>query len=229
MTRKTQKKLRKLLTLVCCAVMLVCVTVGATVAYLTSQDSVTNTFTVGNVTINLDEAKTTPDGKPVGTERTETGNTYKVFPGGSYTKDPTVTVTKGSEEAYVYMAVKPSDLEGIKAAFPVESYPTFYQDGLFLLEKLVDWNTDWTYVTFVDDTYIFLYKETVNALNAADDIVMAPLFTTISLPEDIDNDHLAELDNLQINVAAFAIQADGMDTTTAQAQAETAFAAIFAA
>ena len=40
-----------------CAVLLVVATVFSTAAFLTSQDQVTNTFTVGNVKIALDEAR----------------------------------------------------------------------------------------------------------------------------------------------------------------------------
>ena len=52
------KKQKKVLALVLCAVMLVASSVLATMAYLTAQtDVVKNTFTVGNVVIDLDEAK----------------------------------------------------------------------------------------------------------------------------------------------------------------------------
>ena len=61
------KKAKKILTLVACAVLLVCISVGATLAYLqATTDTVTNTFVAGNVTVDdpttdlndgLDEAK----------------------------------------------------------------------------------------------------------------------------------------------------------------------------
>lgn len=47
----------KALLLTLCAALLVCATVLATMAFLTAKDAVTNTFTVGNVAITLDEAK----------------------------------------------------------------------------------------------------------------------------------------------------------------------------
>ena len=55
-------KLRRVLLLLACAVMLVSLSVGATLAYLTGKDEVVNTFTVGNVQIKLDEAKVNTDG-----------------------------------------------------------------------------------------------------------------------------------------------------------------------
>ena len=56
----------KALALALCAVLLVVSTVFVTMAYLTSKtDVVTNTFTVGKVTITLDEAKVDEYGNPV--------------------------------------------------------------------------------------------------------------------------------------------------------------------
>ncbi|MGN0758520.1 MAG: SipW-dependent-type signal peptide-containing protein, partial [Candidatus Ventricola sp.] len=103
---KMNKKLRRILLTVCSAALLVCVTVGATVAYLTSTDEVVNSFTVGNVQIKLDEAKANEDGTPdtTVTDRVK-ANSYKLLPGHTYNKDPMVTVLKGSESCYVKMTV----------------------------------------------------------------------------------------------------------------------------
>ena len=81
----------KALLLTLCAVLLVAASVLGTMAYLTSTDTVTNTFTVGKVEIKLDETDVTnPNGPRV------KANSYKLMPGTTYTKDPTVTVLKGS-------------------------------------------------------------------------------------------------------------------------------------
>ena len=81
----------KALLLTLCAVLLVAASVLGTMAYLTSTDTVTNTFTVGKVEIKLDETDVTnPNGPRV------TANSYKLMPGTTYTKDPTVTVKAGS-------------------------------------------------------------------------------------------------------------------------------------
>ena len=58
------KKFKALL-VVACALLLVAASVFGTMAYLTSTDTVTNTFTVGKVAIKLDEAKVNTDGTPV--------------------------------------------------------------------------------------------------------------------------------------------------------------------
>lgn len=95
----------KALLLTLCAVLLVAATVFTTVAYLKSTDEVVNTFTVGKVKITLDEANVTSDGTPVeGADRVKS-NGYHLLPGHTYTKDPTVTVKKGSDKSYIRMKV----------------------------------------------------------------------------------------------------------------------------
>ena len=91
----------KALLLTLCAVLLVAASVLGTMAYLTSTDSVENTFTVGSVAITLDEAKVDENGTPVANADRVEANSYKLMPGHTYTKDPTVTVEKGSESSYV--------------------------------------------------------------------------------------------------------------------------------
>lgn len=83
------------------AVMLVAVlVVGGTLAYFTDTKSATNTFTVGDVKIKLDESNVNdPNGDRV------TSNEYTdVFPGIQYKKDPVVTNT-GKNDAYVRAVV----------------------------------------------------------------------------------------------------------------------------
>ena len=89
----------KALLLALCAVLLVAASVLGTMSYLTSQDEVTNTFTVGSVSITLDEAKVNTDGTYVTDKdnRTDT-NDYHLLPGHSYIKDPTIHVAQNSED-----------------------------------------------------------------------------------------------------------------------------------
>lgn len=101
-------KFRRILLLLACAVLLVSLSVGATLAYLTSTDEVENTFTVGDVQIKLHEAKVdTETGKaPDPEDRTPDGNKQvRMVPGRLIDKDPTVTVLKDSEDCYVRVKV----------------------------------------------------------------------------------------------------------------------------
>lgn len=67
---------------------------GGTVAWLVATtDTVTNTFTYGNINITLAET---------------TGENYKIIPGKDIPKDPKVTVTAGSEACWLFVKVEES-------------------------------------------------------------------------------------------------------------------------
>ena len=230
MTKKTRKthKMRKVLLTVCCAALLVCVTSGATVAYLTSTDEVKNTFTVGNVEITLDEAKVNEKGEPVdangnviddnsdATAPRVDNNRYKLMPGRTYTKDPTVTVKGGSEECYVRVFVEFTNSDKLDEVFPKANLTSLFVG--------YDGNV-WKYIDNVEDntkhtrTYEFRYYQPVAALTDGDDedalpddVVMPAVFTGIAIPGTIANADLAKLNGTEINVTAQAIQKDGFDT-----------------
>lgn len=226
----------KALLLSLCAVLLVAATVFTTVAYLTSKDEVKNTFTIGKVNIKLDEANVDEGGNVIEGDDRVKENSYKLLPGHTYTKDPTVTVLKGSEEAYVRMKVtmnKASDLialctdpefaedgpTGVENAFPLIRMVNFVEanaakwDGI-IPDNMVDTEemlADSKYFSYDKETdtltYYFYYTETVAAPDA--DKALAVLFDSITVPEWATAEQLAKLEGFQINVVAEAIQADG--------------------
>lgn len=204
----------KALLLTFCAVLLVCVSVFGTMAYLTSKDAVVNTFTVGSVKIKLDEAKANADGSLVaGADRVQ-ANEYKLIPGHTYNKDPMVTVLAGSESSYVKMTVtvtKSAELDEI---------------GVDLLDVFAGYDeANWIYKGNTEDTtantrtYEFWYKEAVAATDS--DVELDALFDQVVVPGEITNEQLATIDGMTINVKAYAIQADGFANADA---AWTAFA-----
>ena len=196
----------KALLLTLCAVLLVAATIFGTMAYLTSQDTVTNTFTVGKVNIKLDEAKANPDGTLVeGAERVK-ANSYKLLPGHTYNKDPMVTVLSGSESSYVKMTVTFSKANELDAIFA--------PDGADMLKIFNGYDaTKWTYKGNTKDatantrTYEFWYKEAVGAPDG--DVALDALFDSITVPGEITNEQLATIEGMTITVNAYAIQADG--------------------
>ena len=109
--------MKKTLTVIIALVLVVVMSVAGTVAYLTSSDTVTNTFTVGNVQIKLDEAKANPDGSLVANADRVKANSYKLLPGHTYNKDPMVTVLKGSESSYIKMTVTFTKADELDAIF----------------------------------------------------------------------------------------------------------------
>ena len=98
---KTRSK--ALLTLLC-AVALVVGSVFGTYAYLTSSDTVTNTFSVGNVAITMDESPVNNLGVIQTGDRVK-ANSYHQLPGHLYTKDPTIHVDDNSEDCWLFVKV----------------------------------------------------------------------------------------------------------------------------
>lgn len=206
----------KVLLLTLCAVLLVTASVLGTMAFLTSTASVENTFTVGSVKITLDEANVNGEGKPINAkgqvvtnlaaaERVK-ANSYKLMPGHTYTKDPTVTVKAVSESSYVRMLVTVTfdkTLTDEKLATNLDSIFTGY-DAANWDRNAKDTKTE-EGKTII--TYEYRYKEIVSA--ATEDNKLPALFTGIRVPGEWTNDDLAALGGIQINIVAQAIQADG--------------------
>lgn len=148
------KTKRKALLLSLCAVLLVVASVMGTMAYLTAQTGeVKNTFTVGKIEIDLDEAKVDLNGKLVyeadGTTLAKRvqENEYKLIPGETYIKDPTVHVKAGSEYSYIFVEVTNSLADKFEAASVTGGYQTI-ADQI----KALGWN-------LVEGTTNVYYKE----------------------------------------------------------------------
>ncbi|MBE6038233.1 MAG: hypothetical protein E7218_03410 [Anaerofustis stercorihominis] len=233
------KTRNKALLTVLCAILLVVVSVMGTLAYLTDDDSVVNTFTVGKVELILDETDVKTDGTKDTNERVKE-NEYHLIPGHTYIKDPTVTVKADSEDCYVRMFVEVKNLNQLTEVLTAEEYYGAYGNGkVFLLQTLcvdeegnLTWDADkWAFAGYteataeggaVTGTYEFRYVETADdkVAKADTDTVLPALFTDITLPgAPFDNEEMVGLETVKINVYAQAIQADGFDTA-AKAWAE---------
>lgn len=229
-----------------CAVLLVAASVLGTMAYLTDSEDVKNTFTVGNVAIKLDEAKVDDMGNLVknqdGTLADRvTQNAYKLLPGHTYVKDPTVTVLTPSVASYVRMKVTfnnatelikictdpeyADEVTGVENAYPLIRMVKFVEANAAKWDGIIPDNmveTDEMLAQtkyFVADTtnntltYYFYYNETVAAPTA--DVVLETLFDSITVPEWVDGDQLQKLVDFQITAVAEAIQADGFKNADA--------------
>ena len=215
---------KKILALCLVVVLAVTAVTGVTLAYFTDvSKEVTNTFTIGDVQIKLDEAPVDENtGKTIdGDRRTE--NTYKdIYPGQELDKDPMVTVMANSESSYVRMKVT-ANTKVLEKAFP-----EFVEDGVFEIQKLfVGYEADvWVYEgatangTNTDETvYEFRYKEATT--ESEKDEALDPLFTQIKIPDDATSADLKALvgveengtasanNNFVLKIIAEAIQAEG--------------------
>lgn len=204
------KKTRKILLMAACAVLLVCISVGATVAYLTSTDQVVNTFTVGKVAITLDELDV--DNSTPNVER-DKANAYKLMPGHSYVKDPTVHFAAGSEASYLFVKVENAiaDIEDV--------YPYAEGKNGTIAQQIVA--NGWTLL----DDYTNIYYKKVDA-NTTTNNRDYPVFAGFKVKGDADVEAFAPIVSIgpngenvdvpwKVTVTAYAIQADGFKTAAA--------------
>ena len=178
-------KTKKTLLMMVCAVMLVLVSVMGTMAYLTSTDSVTNTFTVGNVAITLDE--TDVDNSTADADR-DKANAYNLLPGHKYTKDPIIHVAANSEDCYLFVKVE-DEIAAIEDAKTVATQMS---------------ELGWTAVE--GETNIFAYDSIIKKSASAQDV---KVFNDFTIKGDVNNTTLAGYKGKTIKVTAYAVQADG--------------------
>ncbi len=186
------KNRSKAIVLFICTLALVVSGVFSTLAYLTSTDKVENTFTVGNVEITLDEADVDEYGEPIEDAARVKANEYKLLPGHTYTKDPTIHVDANSEDCWLFVKV----VDEIAAI----------EDTTTVAEQMTA--KGWSLVS--GTTNIYAYKEIVKGSN---DVVV---FENFKIKGDVTNETLATYAGKTIVVTAYAVQADGF-TTAAEA------------
>lgn len=182
------KTRNKALLLTLCAVLLVAASVLGTMAYLTSQDTVTNTFTVGNVKITLDETDVDINGVKDGETRVQ-ANSYKLMPGHSYIKDPTIHVDTNSEDCWLFVKVE----NGIAAI----------EDSTNTIAAQMA-AKGWTLVTGTNNIYC---RATTN--KAGDNVVVFENFKIDGAKA------VTGYETAKIIVTAYAVQADGFTTAEA--------------
>ena len=158
--------------------------VGGTLAWLSAtSETVTNTFTYGNITIKLTET----GGEDKGTSR----EFARIVPGAAVDKKPTVTVNEGSEKCYVYVLI--DNQFGTDATYDIDASKW---------EKI---STDGTKVLY---RYTIGSDNIVDAFSA--DQVL-PVFTKLTFSSDLTKAHLdafATPPAKVVTIQAYAHQAD---------------------
>ncbi len=202
---------KRFVAILLCVTLVALAAIGATFAYLTDTKTVNNTFTMGNVAINLDETNVNdPTGDRV------TSNAYSVYPGAVVTKDPIVHNT-GKNAAYIRATVNVSNWMNLCAAYYPDFKYTFGQEGYKAALNLLvgELGEGWSVVgVTAGDTFTigqfdakFILKYDGKLAAGADTTAM---FQTVTIPAGIDNANTESFSG--VKVVAQAIQADGFDT-----------------
>lgn len=208
---------KKIIVFTVAMVLLLGVTIGATFAYLQDiSNTVTNTFTYGNVNITLDEADVDKYGVEVSGADRVTTNEYKLIPAQTYVKDPTVHLAAASEESYLFVKITSTVDDYLIDTDTADNKTLATQmtaNGWVLLSTLNGADT----LTGIDNVWVYqgdggtvtgsnLDADTGNNGDIKDYLV----FGTITVKDNADVTQITADDQLVIN--AYAIQADGFDS-----------------
>lgn len=192
------KTKNKALLLTLCAVLLVAASVMGTMAYLTSRDAVVNTFSVGSISMSLDEQDV--DNSTAGENDRDKANAYHLLPGHTYVKDPIIHIDAASEDAWIFVKVE----NGISA------YEAATADGYTSIADQITAN-GWTALDGVTGVY---YKEYTKGQNDKDLEVFAE-FKVATNADEVDGWANITADTHKINVTGYAVQKDGFTTAAA--------------
>ena len=233
-----KKKIVALCLVIC---MLAIAIVGGTLAYFTDTAEETNTFTAGKIDITLSEvevenvdgnyvAKKDGEGeeirlygKEIG-EENPVGQSYHLFPAMTIAKDPTITVVKNSEDAYV--AAKVTVKGDLYDLIGVDGYDTINIHGLasggLLADQAGGAYGDYNGLfVFQNDNYaihqvadkanntwtMYIFMKNIQPKQDADAEIV--LFDTLTIPADYDNAEMEKINGMSIKVEAYATQTNG--------------------
>lgn len=159
--------------------------VGGTLAWLISKtDSVVNTFTYGDININLAET---------------TGTDYKIIPGVNISKDPKVTVTAGSEACWLFVKVKEENWNNKVSYSIADGWRK--GDGTSIPENVYYREVEAT--TAKAGVYYYILKGDTTYANGV--VTVSDTLTKEDIKEGITT-------NPTLTFTAYAVQKDGIDT-----------------
>lgn len=207
--------------------LVLCTIIGGTVAWLvTKTDTVTNTFTYGDINIDLEE---TPTGKD--DDNDNNTNIYPMLPGSELAKDPKITVKKGSESSFLFVALteKGGNTTVGETTYNFDSYLTYAiadNWNLIMEETAQDGSVTTYYYREVDkqavETADVVYTVIKDDKVTVKDTVTKEMMN--ALDKDADGNALANPIYPKLEVTACAVQRDNLTFDSAWAIAHEKFA-----
>ena len=175
--------------------------IGGIVAYFTSTQTVTNTFTIGNIQITLTEpAWVTTDSDNNGVPDAAQGK----MPGQTVAKNPTITNT-GDNAAFIFAEVQvPCTDDG-----SLELFTYTVNSGWYTMSNGSCASTNGQMVA----TKRYAYG-TSSAMTSVAKTGTAVLFNEVTVNGSITGNEQGISGNKQVVVTAYAIQADGLGSAT---------------
>ena len=191
--------MKKKITLVVALALVLVVGVFGTLAYLTDSQSVTNTFTIGNVGITLAETEGGED------------HQFKMIPGQTIRKDPVVTVDAGSEACWLFVKLDKAGSAVVgETNLSFDNYLTFEVDASWT--QLMDNNGN-----AVAGVY---YREQAAVAESTNPLPSYPVLknNTVTVLNTVTNEMMTALTDTSaklptLTVTAYAIQKAGFETS----------------
>ena len=173
------------------AALILCITgvTYGTLAYFTDKDTRANVITIGHVTGTLTETD-----EHMRDDNTSVKDYTNVKPGDVLDKDPTVTLDKESEDAYVRVSI---------------NYEGLTKEQALAIENNLDISAGWTKS---EDGYYY-YNEILSNKTGA--INSSKVFSKVTIPTEWGNE-IAGI-TFNINVKAEFIQSDNFTPVTDEA------------
>lgn len=206
------KTKNKALLLTLCAVLLVTASVFGTMAYLTDQEAVVNTFSIGSISLDMDEADVKPDGT-ADTDNEDNDqlnerdrvkeNTYHLLPGHEYTKDPTIYITANSEDAWVFVKVE-NDIAAYEST----------ADNYTSIEEQIQ-NNGWTVLDATNYPGVYYRSHTKAGTETTYKVFQG--FTIDANANNVDGWANINTTDTLVNVTGYAVQTDGFEDNPAGA------------
>lgn len=231
------KTKNKALLLSLCAVLLVAATVLCTIAWLTAEQTVTNTFTYGKVAIELKEPKTdafgeyyylnvsedttTEPGAEYYNFKPVTENSYTLRPAHEYLKHPYIEILDGSEPCYLFVKIE-NQLADIEA--PHEETNDGYSNIASQMKSC-----GWKPVEGHAGVYVYcglpshdggLGGRAIASYDTTAGGKYYEVFTCFKVKGDVAGDELENYSGNQIIITAYAVQADGFENTKSISDAD---------
>ena len=190
---------KKAIVAVVAFVLVLCCAIGGTLAWLVDSTSeVKNTFTYGDINIDLSE---------------NTGSEYKMIPGNDIAKDPKVTVEANSEACWLFVKVEESDNFDVFMTYAIAEGWTLYNtnatgDG-------IDTATNDEYVIYRE-----VNAETAKAGNSYQ-VLKGDKVTVRETVEKSDMEDIrdGDVDEPTLTFIAYAVQKDNLTLEQAYDQA----------
>lgn len=195
---------KKIVAITLCVAMLAVMLVSGSLAYFTDNDAKTNTFTMGNVAIHIDEWMKDENGNWIEYEDQEL---HPIAQSKAPFNKMVETVNDGSEDAYIrtFITCPAADWNDLGYGFQsgADAQDIVNEDGT-TIHKLDKWSYVGPTTVKGEEVYIFVCEH-YDAIPAGDSILS---LTKVWVYDTVDNDDIDS--EIKVHVYSEAIQSENL-------------------